>query len=135
MSREDVEIVLDQFAATNERDFDRAMALYTDDVELVVPPGSSFPEVGTFRGREAVGRWFGGWFQSFESDYHFEIEEARDLGHAVLIVASHHGQGRASGIEVRRRTAYIYTLRDGRICRVEFDIDRNEALEAAELSE
>ena len=50
------------------------MAHYTDDVELVVPPGSSFPEVGTFKGRDAVGRWFGEWFRSFEPDYHFDID-------------------------------------------------------------
>ena len=135
MSQENVEIVLDQFAATNERDFARAMAHYTDDVELVAPPGSSFPEVGTFKGRDAVGRWFGDWFRSFESDYHFDIEEARDLGDAVLIVATHHGHGRASGVEVQRRTSYIYSLRGRRICRVEFDVDHAEALEAAGLSE
>jgi ketosteroid isomerase-like protein len=134
MSQEDVEIVLDQFAATNERDFARAMRHYADDVELVVPPNSSL-EVGAFKGREAVGRWFGDWFRHFRPGYEFEIEEARDLGHAVLIVASHRGYGRTSGAEVHGRTAYLYTLRNGKIARVEFDVDRSKALEAAGLRE
>jgi len=131
MSEENVEVVLDQFAATN---FARAMSHYADDVELVVPRSSSL-EVGTFKGREAVGRWFGDWFRHFQPGYHFEIEEARDLGDAVLIVASHRGYGRTSGAEVHGQTAYVYTLRNGKIARVEFDVDRDEALEAAKREE
>ena len=135
MSGEKVEIVLDQFAATNERDFERAMAHYADDVVLIVPPNSSFPEVGTFTGREAVGRWFGEWFRHFQPGYRFDVEEARDLGESVLLVASHHGRGRTSGAEVHMRTAYLYAVRDGKITRVEFDVDRDEVLKAAGISE
>ena len=36
MSKENVEVVRDQFAAVNERDFPRAMGHYAEDVELVV---------------------------------------------------------------------------------------------------
>jgi hypothetical protein len=36
MSQSDVDIVLDQFAATNDRDFERAMTFYAEDVELEV---------------------------------------------------------------------------------------------------
>jgi ketosteroid isomerase-like protein len=135
MSQEDVEIVLDQFAATNERDFARAMSHYADDVELIVPANSSFPEVGTFRGREAVGRWFGEWFRHFQPDYRFEIEEARDLGDAVLIVASHEGRGRTSGVEVHGRNAYLYRVRNGKVARVEFHVDRDDAVRSVGSSE
>jgi ketosteroid isomerase-like protein len=54
MSREDVEIVRDHFAATNEGDFARALGCYADDVELLVP-ADAFLESGTFKGRDAVG--------------------------------------------------------------------------------
>jgi ketosteroid isomerase-like protein len=37
-ARENVDMVLDQFAATNERDFPRAMSHYAEDVVLVVDP-------------------------------------------------------------------------------------------------
>ena len=133
MSREDVEVVLDQFAAVNERDFLRAMSLYADDVVLVVQP-DAFLESGTFEGREAVGEWFGNWFRTFEPGYRFHIEEARDLGDRVLLIASHHGRGRTSGIEVRGETGYLYTVRDGKILRGELYADGDEAREAAGLS-
>lgn len=130
MSQEDVDIVRDQFAATNERDFERAMSHYAEDVELVVDP-EAFLEGGTFKGREAVGRWFGDWFSTFEPGYRFEIEEARDLGGAILLVASHRGRGRTSGAEVQGRTGYIYRLRGDKIVGVELYRDGADALSAA----
>jgi ketosteroid isomerase-like protein len=133
MSRENVEVVLDQFAAVNERDWARAMSPYADDVELVVDAGA-FLESGTFSGREAVGEWFGNWFATFEPGYRFEIDEARDLGDRVLLIASHSGRGRASGAEVRGETGYLYTVRDGKIVRAELFADGAQARAAAGLA-
>jgi ketosteroid isomerase-like protein len=130
MSRENVEVVLDQFAAVNERDFARAMSHYAEDVELVVD-ADAFLESGTFSGRDAVGQWFGNWFATFEPGYRFEIDEARDLGDTVLLIASHSGRGRASGAEVRGETGYLYGLRDGKIVRAELFSSGEEALAAA----
>ena len=132
--QEDVDVVLEQFVAVNERDFERAMSMYAEDVELVVDP-SAFLQGGTFRGREAVGEWFGDWFRTFEHGYHFDIEEARDLGDAVLLVASHHGRGRTSGVEVHGQTAYLYRVRDGKIVRAGLYPSRDEAIKASRCSE
>jgi len=130
MPPKDVHVVLDQYSATNDGDFERAMGYYADDVELVVHP-DAFIEHGTFSGRTAVGRWFAGWFTTFEPGYHFDIDEATELGDRVLLVASHHGTGKASGLEVRGRTAYLYTVSDGKIERVELYPTREAALAAA----
>jgi ketosteroid isomerase-like protein len=125
------DVVRDQFEAVNVGDFARAMDLYAEDVELFVAAGA-FLQSGTFRGREAVGRWFGDWFATFEPGYRFEIEELRDVGDRVLLVASHRGRGRASGVEVRGRTGYVYGVREGRVSRVELYATREEALAAIE---
>ena len=134
MSEKNVEVVRDQFAATNARDFPRAMSLYAEDVELEVHP-DAFLEHGTFVGRHAVGQWFANWFTTFEAGYRFDIQEARDLGDVVLLVAGHQGRGRTSGVEVRGQTAYLYRVRGGKIARVELYRSRAEALEAAGLGE
>jgi ketosteroid isomerase-like protein len=134
MAEEEVEVVRDQFAATNTGDFPRAMSLYGEDVELFVDP-EAFLESGTFQGREAVGRWFANWFTTFEPGYHFEIEEARNLGDVVLLVASHRGRGRNSGADVEGRTGYLYRVRDGKIVRVELYRSRAAALAAAGVAE
>jgi ketosteroid isomerase-like protein len=131
MSEADIEVVRDQFEAVNERDFERAMSHYADDVVLVVPQGEGSLNPGTYEGKEAVGWWFGDWFQAFGRDYRFEIDEARDLGGAIFIHARHGGHGRASGAEVRGDNSYLYWVRDGKVARVQFYATRDEALEAA----
>jgi ketosteroid isomerase-like protein len=129
MSQENVEVVRAQFAATNERDFPRAMSYYAEDVELVVDP-DAFLNGGTFKGRDAVGKWFGDWFSTFEPGYRFELEEMRDLGDVIFLDASHHGRGRTSGAEVHGRTGYLYRVRGGKVCGVELYGSPGEALEA-----
>ena len=134
MSRENVEVVLDQFAATNDRDFPRAMDLYAEDVELLVD-SDAFLEDGIFRGRDAVGQWFANWFKTFEPGYRFDIDEARPFGEVVFLKARHHGRGRTSGLEVHGQTGYLYTVRDGKIVRVELYRSPDDALRALEQEE
>jgi ketosteroid isomerase-like protein len=132
MSEENVGVVRDLFAATNERDFTRAMSHYAADVVLVV---DALLNPGTFEGRQAVGAWFADWFRAFEPDYHFDIEETQELGDRVFLFATCYGHGRASGVEVHSQTGFLFGLRGGKIVRVELYPSRAEAIEAAGLSE
>jgi ketosteroid isomerase-like protein len=129
-----VDVIRRQFAATNERDFERAMDYYADDVVLVVEEG--FLNTGTFEGRQAVGEWFGDWFRAFGADYRFTIDEIRELEPGlVFLIASYGGSGRVSGAEVSDRRSYLYRVEDGKIARVQLFMTREEALEAASLPE
>lgn len=127
MADGDAEIVRDQYAATNERDFERAMGHYADDVELVVPAGI---RGGTFHGREAVGGWFGDWFSSFDRDARFEIRELIELPSGAIVVADHFARGRSSGAAVEGEFIWRYRLRDGKIVHVEGFDSREDALAA-----
>ena len=129
MSQENVQVVLDQYAATNERDFERVMSYYADDVELVAR--EPWLKAGVYRGREAVGNFFGDWLSTFDRDARFDVTEARELADGtVLIVADHHARGRASGVDVRVTVVWVYRLRGGKIIRVDGFASREEALEA-----
>ena len=130
-----MKVVTGQFEAVNSRDFKAVMEAYAEDVELVLHDDLRGGGGEGALGKEAVGKWFGDWFQQFDSDYRFEVEEARDLGDRVFVVATHHGHGRSSGIPVEQRTAYLYAVADGRVNRVDVWTDREAALEAAGLSE
>jgi ketosteroid isomerase-like protein len=135
VSQADVEAVVDQFDAVNERDFQRGMDGYTDDVVLYASPDSG-PKAGKYEGKEEVGEWFGDWFRSFEPGYRFQIQEAQELRPGmVFLTATHHGRGRVSGVDVRGENAYLYLVRDGKVAQVGFFASRDEALEAAELPE
>lgn len=134
MPQDPIEVIREQFAATNDRDFGRAMDYYADDVVLVVEEG--FLNTGTFEGSEAVGEWFGDWFRAFDVDYRFTIDEIRELEPGlVFLIASYGGSGRVSGVEVRDRRAYLYRVEDGKITRVQLYMTREQALEAASLPE
>lgn len=135
MSQDPVEVVRAQFAATNERDFPRAMELYADEVVLRVGEGWGIT-AGTYEGKGAVGEWFGDWFRQFSPDYHFEIIEARDLGGGVVFLAAKHGgTGRASGAAVGGESGYLYRVANGKIVRVAIFVSPDDALEAASLPE
>jgi ketosteroid isomerase-like protein len=131
MSRENVEVVVGMFENVNVRDFRAAMDAYADDVVLGLHGDLSTLGEEEVVGRDAVGRWFGDWFRTFDSDYRFEIEETTDWRDRVLIVARHHARGRASGVQVNQRMAWIYTVSDGKVLRCDAYRDRQEALEAA----
>jgi ketosteroid isomerase-like protein len=130
MSRENVEIVLDLFEATNARKFAHVFALYADDVVLHL-----HGEIGAVAGdgavgKPAVGRWFDDWFATFDRDYRFELLETQDHGDRVLILAVHHARGRTSGVVIERPMAWIYTLRDREIVRCDAYDGRSQALAA-----
>jgi ketosteroid isomerase-like protein len=134
VSPDPIDVVREQYAATNERDFERAMSYYAENVVLVVEEG--FLNTGTFEGREAVGEWFGDWFRAFGPDYRFEIVDSRELvGDLVFLVARYGGTGRASGAEVRDQRAYLYQVRGGLITRVQLFLTAEAALEAVSLPE
>ncbi|HEU0023576.1 MAG TPA: nuclear transport factor 2 family protein [Thermoleophilaceae bacterium] len=130
MSRENVEVVLKQFTDTNARDFAAVMEAYSEDVMLVMH-GEKVGVLGrSAAGKAAVGEWFGDWFRQFGRNYRFDIEETRGVGDRVFLVATHHGRGRDSGVPVEERWAYVYTVRGGKVSRVELWGDR-DAREAA----
>lgn len=112
------DVIRDQYAAVNERDWDRAMSHYAEDVELVIPAGGL--RSGTFSGRDAVGRWFGEWFDSFDRTLHFDIvrfEEHSDG--SVEVTAENTARGKSSGAEVKAHVTWRYWFRDGHIIRLE----------------
>jgi ketosteroid isomerase-like protein len=133
MAHENLAVIRDHYAATNERDFTRAMAHYDVDVELLAPP--AYLQAGEFKGRDAVGAWFADWFSSFDRNGHFDVKEMTELDNgAVLLVADYHARGRKSGVELHDTVVWLYRLSHGKIARVEGYASRDEALEAAGLS-
>lgn len=87
--------------------------------------------VGT--GREFLNRVISQWVGTFEG-WREEIEEIRDAGDRVFVVATQRGRGKGSGIEVEQRYAVVYEVRDGRITWMTVYLALDEAREAAGLT-
>jgi ketosteroid isomerase-like protein len=58
-----------------------------------------------------------------------------DVGDRVVVIATVHGRGRRSGAKAEVRSAWIWTLLDGRVTRVEIGLDPREALKVVGLDE
>jgi ketosteroid isomerase-like protein len=87
---------------------------------------------GSLIGSEAR-RFFEGSSEVWES-FRIEIDELIPVGDHVVMPHTAHVRGR-DGIEAHARTTWLFTIRNGKIERVCLYQDREEALEAAGLSE
>ena len=85
-------------------------------------------------GVEAIRRNFSLWAAAFDK-LHAEIEEYIETPNGVVCAAHWQGQGRASGISIDVRQFDLYEFRDGGSSERFWASARNEALEAAGLSE
>jgi ketosteroid isomerase-like protein len=129
MSQENVEIVRELWDAYSRGDFDRVIGLSDPYVVLVSL------EEGPLYGPDAVRANYARWREAWEEEPDTTVEEVIGNGDHVFVIACFQGRGRGSGVRVKQRLYEVYTLRNGRILRVDEFSDRAEALEAVGLRE
>jgi ketosteroid isomerase-like protein len=68
-------------------------------------------------------RWLSGW------DYwRAEADEFLEIGEYVVVLATYHGRGRGSGVEIEQLGAHVFKLRDGKVVRLEIFASREKAI-------
>ena len=82
------------------------------------------------KGRDELARIVASWIGTWDG-YLEEIDEIRDLGDTVCVVATQRGRGKGSGVELANQFASLYEIRDGLITRITMYAGLDEALEAA----
>ena len=100
------------------------------DPDMVWNPVDEAASQGHDGVRAALARWEGEW-----DEYEATADEFVDMGDRVVATLHFHGRGRGSGVETDARFYEVYTVRDGKIVRMDEFTERSEALEAAGLSE
>jgi ketosteroid isomerase-like protein len=128
MTQENIERVKAGFAAHNRGDLDALVEFYAPDAvfETLL--------LGTHHGNDAI-RLIYEENQKTLSGYDVVPVELIDAGDKVVAVAQMVGTGPVSEISLNDRFAFVFTLRDGRCVREQAFRNREEALEAAGLSE
>jgi ketosteroid isomerase-like protein len=89
---------------------------------------------GIGRGREGLRRIITEWVGTFEG-FHDEIEEIRDVGGSVYVVATQRGRGKGSGVDVETTYGLLYEIDGAKITRLTGYPTTTEALEATGLRE
>jgi ketosteroid isomerase-like protein len=131
MSQENVEIVRAAIEAFNRKDLDAALRSAAPGLEYDLSRAT-----GPFRGvytldqvRGVLGELDGVWESS-----RIEPHEFIEAGEQVVVPWTYFATGR-DGIEVQARTTWTFTIRNEAIARLCMYQERQEALEAAGLSE
>jgi ketosteroid isomerase-like protein len=134
MSEENVEIVRKSIEVFNRDGLDASLEYSADDIEHRAVEGA-IDDRGPMRGKEAVRAYIQDWLDTFD-DFKTEAVEFIAVGDdQVVAVVRLSGRAKASGIETDLTFAVLYTVRDGKLARGREYETREEALEAAGLSE
>jgi ketosteroid isomerase-like protein len=134
MSQENETTVRDAVAAFNRGDLDTWLEYFIDDVDYRAVEGAP-DDHGPMHGKDALRAYVEDWRETFD-DFRTEPTELIEAGEDRLIAVMRiSGRAKLSGVEVDLTFAVVYTLRDGKVARGREYWTRDQALEAAGLTE
>jgi ketosteroid isomerase-like protein len=110
-----------------------AAALFAQDFQCSFIAGekSGFTSL-SYSGVEGFIEGWREWLSPWES-YRIEAEQFIDAGEQVVVLARVHARTRRDHVEMEHAPAAVWTLADGRVARIEFYLERSQALADAGL--
>jgi ketosteroid isomerase-like protein len=133
MSQENLEIVRRSTDALNHRDLEGIMENWAADA-VVDWSNSRGPEAGVYRGHDEI-RAFAQRFLAAWDEVRFEIGDPIEVEDDLLVVENVAYLRGRDGIETEARSAWVITFREGQQTSLTLYQTKQEALEAAGLSE
>ena len=131
MSQENVEIVRrghEHFAKTGQpvwEAIDADIEVFDHDI-----PDARNP----YRGVAGVTEWLADFAAAWDH-YELEVERLIDAGDRVVSLFRIRAVGAGSGVAVERGDGMVWIFRDGKLVRLDYFNDQDQALEAAGLGE
>ena len=133
MSQENVEVVRRVTDVMDAEGFEAALPIFLEaahpDVEWREDP--AWPGSATYRGVEQVRQVILDRMGTLDFDQ--QTEDLIDVDDKVVVLVRWVGRGKASGAQGEISMAMVWTVREQAITRVEFFLDRAQALEAVGL--
>jgi ketosteroid isomerase-like protein len=127
MASPNVELVRSIFAAWARGDYS-SVEWADPEIEFVVADG---PAPGSWTGLAGMAEGVRSWLSAWE-EWHFEVDEFRELDRERVLVLDHYGgRGKTSGLEVgemRAQGAHVFHVQDGKVTRHVHYFDRERAL-------
>ncbi|HST32653.1 MAG TPA: nuclear transport factor 2 family protein [Solirubrobacteraceae bacterium] len=125
MSQENVELIRSLYEGWLHGE----MGLDKFDPEIAMFESSTLPGAASAIGIDAVRRYMES-FAKYWDEIRFESQEYVDVGERVVVVARLIGRGKTSGVAVERIWAYVWTVREQKVLRMDGYSSREEALKA-----
>jgi ketosteroid isomerase-like protein len=93
-----------------------------------------WPEQQRYEGIEGASRFLDDWAGAWD-DWELELQAIEDAGDKVVAVVRQRGRAKASGMALDMVFAQVWTIRDGRLIRMDMYSNPSDALRAAGLDE
>lgn len=130
MTDENVEVVQKAFAAYFRGDEPALRAITDPEVKVTTRPDQ--PDVADHQGVDGLIAFLGEWAETWD-EYTFEVQQIRDVGDLVMATARQRGQGKRSGVPIDDEVTFAFSVRKGRIVRLQMFGAEQQALEALGL--
>jgi uncharacterized protein len=134
MSEGNVETVRRYLGAYERKDLEKGISLLHPDVTWRAIEGAP-DDIGVFQGHEAMRDYYQEWLDIFADARSELVEDLVEVGDRVVAVVRYIGRIKGSDRQVEMTLAIVFTFRDGKIASGREYATRDEALEAAGLSE
>jgi ketosteroid isomerase-like protein len=133
MSEENVEVVRRAWEDPLGRDGDAFLDAFSSDV--VVQQTAPIPDARMYHGHDGLKKVISEWTEVFDGLV-MAPKEFTDIGDDMVLVRVHQeARGAGSEVPVEFDTWFVYSVRGGKIARLEMFNEKHQALEAAGLSE
>ena len=133
MSQENVEVVKQAYRAINEGDFEAAVKLAASDIEIKA--SGLMLDQGTYRGHDGIRAYNESLRKVWGDSLRSHPEEFIEHEDRVVVMSRSIATGQTSGVTIDALVAHVWTIRGGKVVQFETFGSRQEALEAAGLSE
>jgi uncharacterized protein len=118
------------YQASNRRDLGGLVARMHEDAEIRPALGANFG-ANVYRGHDGVAQWQDDLRAEWDS-FHASVTEVVERGDRLLCVVHISARGRASGAIIDGELFDLWTVREGRLARLDGFTDRNSAIQALE---
>lgn len=126
-----MELVQHFYAAWERGDMEWILDHSDPEIEIVQPP--EVPDAKSYRGREGVLQSFEDWPKQWE-EFRAELIQTIDVDEDRVISVNRQYL-RARDIDLKEELAFLHTMQDGRLTRVDMFLSLDKARKAAGLSE
>jgi ketosteroid isomerase-like protein len=127
------EIIRAGFDAFNRGDYESWITVYDEDVEFL--DLAETPDTGSFRGHAGARAWLAKLQEAWGEGFRFEPQTITQGERVVLVDTRASGVGTGSGVPIEMTVYVVMRYRDQKVVWTRAFIDRDDALEAAGLSE
>jgi ketosteroid isomerase-like protein len=133
MSEENIEIAwrsYEHFIATG----DVPPEVFDPEFILDMSKFRDWPERREYHGVQGFRDFLRDWLEPWD-EYEFQLQELREVGDKVLVLARQAGSSHASGVRVEMEVAHVLTYHRGKNIRMEIYASPHDGLQAVGLRE